>query len=133
MTKDVIPGSRNKAYSAQQALVASRAKSSGHPYQLPHLLEGTVSILMHHAKHGEPLYKDKVLDLHTLSSNVSCMGAFLLLSEALVVQRGSTSTTTATTSTSSSSVTWWLEVIGSCGPLRSLMHHQAIHRHISKI
>ena len=41
---------------AQQALVAAYAKSSGHPYQVPQLLEGAVSILMHHAKHGEPLY-----------------------------------------------------------------------------
>ena len=57
MTKDVIPGSRSKTYPAQQALVASYAKSSGHPYQVPHCLEGAVSILMHHAKHGEPLYK----------------------------------------------------------------------------
>ena len=58
MTKDVLPGSRNQTYAAQQALVARHAQASGRPYQLPCALEAAISVLMYHAKHGERLYTD---------------------------------------------------------------------------
>ena len=41
MTKDVVPGSRSKAYRAQQALVASHARlRQGIPIKCPISLEG---------------------------------------------------------------------------------------------
>ena len=54
MTKDVLPGSRNKSYSDQCALV----KRHKH-YGLPHPLEATASILMHYVRTGDRLYTDR--------------------------------------------------------------------------
>jgi len=49
MTKDVLPNSRNKTFSEQQALIQG-------PYVVPGALEAATAILMHHAKGGEKLY-----------------------------------------------------------------------------
>ncbi len=54
MTRDVVPGSRNKSYKDQCAL----AKGGNEP---PHLLEAAVGILMHHARSGERLLIDDPL------------------------------------------------------------------------
>ena len=51
MTKDVVPNSRNKNYSEQQALIKG-------PYEVPGALEMATAILMHHAETGERLYSD---------------------------------------------------------------------------
>jgi len=60
MTRDVIPGSRNKRYEAQKKLMASHAEKSGEPYALPKLLlEATTAILMHHVETGKRLYSDQ--------------------------------------------------------------------------
>jgi len=61
MTKDVVLGSRNKSYSDQCQLVAEHSQRTGRPYKVPHILEGTVSILMHYVKTGEPFYTDDKL------------------------------------------------------------------------
>ena len=39
-------------------MVANHSKKTGVPYELPHLLEATASILMHYVKTGERLYTD---------------------------------------------------------------------------
>jgi len=52
MTKDVLPNSRKKAYSEQQALL------KGH-YVVPGVLEMATGLLVHHVKSGEKLYPDK--------------------------------------------------------------------------
>ena len=49
MTKDVLPNSRSKTFSEQQALIQG-------PYEVPGVLEAATAILMHHAKGGEKLY-----------------------------------------------------------------------------
>jgi len=51
ITKDVLPNSRNKTYSEQQALIKG-------PYAVPGALEIATGILMHHVQAGERLYSD---------------------------------------------------------------------------
>jgi len=51
ITKDVLPDSRNKNYTEQQALIKS-------PYAVPTALEIATGILMHYAQTGERLYPD---------------------------------------------------------------------------
>jgi len=52
MTKDVLPNSRDKNYSEQQAFIKR-------PYAVPGALEMAIAILVHHVKSGEKLYPDK--------------------------------------------------------------------------
>jgi hypothetical protein len=56
MTRDVLPGSRNKGYAAQKELVAGYASREGVPYVLPSVLEAATAIFMHHAREGERLF-----------------------------------------------------------------------------
>ncbi|MDJ0652359.1 MAG: hypothetical protein QNJ27_05075, partial [Simkaniaceae bacterium] len=49
LTKDILPGSRNKTYSQQQVLIKK-------PYTVPQALEIVTGILMHHVQAGEKLY-----------------------------------------------------------------------------
>ena len=58
MTRDVLPGSRNKAYVAQKELVAGYTSRASVPYELPSVLEAATAILMHHAREGERLFGD---------------------------------------------------------------------------
>jgi hypothetical protein len=58
MTRDVLEDSRNKEYSAQEALVAVRARETGLPYGLPGVLEAATVILSHYVRGGERLYSD---------------------------------------------------------------------------
>jgi hypothetical protein len=58
MTRDVLPGSRNKGYAAQKELVAGYASREGIPYVLPSVLEAATAIFMHHAREGERLFGD---------------------------------------------------------------------------
>ena len=58
MTRDIIPGSRGKLCKECLDMVANHSKKIGIPYELPHLLEATASILMHYVKTGERLYSD---------------------------------------------------------------------------
>jgi len=52
ITKDVLPNSRKKNYSKQQALIKR-------PYTVPGALEMAIAILMHHVKSAEKLYPEK--------------------------------------------------------------------------
>lgn len=61
MTKDVIPDSRRKTYSDQEALVASHEKKSQVPYSFPKALDATTAILMEHVQTGTRLYSDSPL------------------------------------------------------------------------
>ena len=61
MTKDVLPGSRNKSYQDQCALVADHANRTGLSYEVPGALESAVVMLLHHVRSGERLYRDGIL------------------------------------------------------------------------
>jgi hypothetical protein len=61
MTRDVLEGSRSKAYSAQKDLVAKFAKESKKPYKLPGVLEAATAVLVHHVRTGERLFSDDPL------------------------------------------------------------------------
>ena len=58
MTRGIISDSGNKGYSKGCELIANHRKKTGLPYESPHLLEATTSILMHYVKTGERLYSD---------------------------------------------------------------------------
>ena len=58
MTRDVIPGSRSKPYEDQKKLVATHAKNSGQPYELPKALDVTIGILIEHVQTATKLYND---------------------------------------------------------------------------
>jgi hypothetical protein len=58
MTRDVLEGSRHKAYAAQKALVAQYASRTGLSYVLPGVLEAAAVVLSHYVRSGERLYKD---------------------------------------------------------------------------
>jgi hypothetical protein len=58
MTRDVLPGSRNKEYDFQKGFVAGYASKLGLPYEIPHALEAAAAILLHHARTGERLFGD---------------------------------------------------------------------------
>ena len=58
MTRDVLPGSCNKSYPDQCALVAEHAKRTGLGYEVPGALEAAVVMLLHHVRSGERLYSD---------------------------------------------------------------------------
>ena len=53
MTKDIIPGSRNKTYGEQKQFVQEKGAGS---YELPSAIEAAASILMHYFKTDEYLY-----------------------------------------------------------------------------
>ena len=53
LTRDVIPNSRRKRYAAQEGLVP---QYSG--YEIPHILDATISIFMEHVQSGTRLYPD---------------------------------------------------------------------------
>jgi chemotaxis protein histidine kinase CheA len=58
MTRDVLPGSRNKTYDAQKELVAAHASRLRLSYKMPDALSAATAILLHHARTGERLYTD---------------------------------------------------------------------------
>ena len=59
MTRDIIPSSRG--YLGFFDLIANYRRRTGLPYEVPHLLEATTSILMHYVRTGERLYSDDPL------------------------------------------------------------------------
>jgi hypothetical protein len=56
LTKDVIPTSRNQSYDAQKQLLASYSQKTQVLYEIPHLLEVSVSVLMEYLRTGKTLY-----------------------------------------------------------------------------
>lgn len=58
ITRDILEGSRNKGYDDQQARVARHAQRSGIPYQVPNILDATISIFMEYVRSGNCLYHD---------------------------------------------------------------------------
>jgi hypothetical protein len=58
MTRDVLPGSRNKTYADHKKIVAAHASRSSLPYELPKALEAATTILTHHVRNGERLYSN---------------------------------------------------------------------------
>jgi hypothetical protein len=61
MTRDVLPGTRNKSYSGQKKILEEKAKST-RLFRIggaPTLLEAATSILMEYVRTGKRLYNDK--------------------------------------------------------------------------
>jgi HEAT repeats len=58
MTRDVLPGSRDKNYRDHKKLVADHARRTGLPYELPKVLEAATVILTHYVRDGEKLYSN---------------------------------------------------------------------------
>jgi len=56
MTKDVLAGSRSKSYADQQKLVESYRQKTKVPYEVPHILEATVSIFLEYVQKNVHLY-----------------------------------------------------------------------------
>jgi hypothetical protein len=61
MTRDVLPGSRDKTYANQKKLIADHARDTSLPYELPKALEAATAILTYHVRDrvGARLYSDK--------------------------------------------------------------------------
>ena len=59
LTRDVLPGSRSKPYTAQQALVAAQtAHIKCAPYAIPNVLEAATVMLSHYVCSGDRLYAE---------------------------------------------------------------------------
>ena len=70
MTRDIIPGSRDRYIKKCIDMIVNHRKKTGTPYELPNLLEATASILMHYVKTGERLYPNDPWT-YTYSQDVS--------------------------------------------------------------
>jgi hypothetical protein len=84
MTRDVLPGSRNKSYRDQKELVSDHAERTSLPYEVPNALEAATVIMVHHVRNGEQLYGDDPLTftrcqewgLHQSSECPAIVGGF---------------------------------------------------------
>ena len=56
MTRDVIPGSRNKSYQQQRNILTHYTKESSQPYKFPTAIEAATCILMEYVQTGTKLY-----------------------------------------------------------------------------
>ena len=57
LTRDVLPGSRNKPYEAQRALIAAQSSHVDDPsYGIPNVLEAATAILSYYVRSGHRLY-----------------------------------------------------------------------------
>ena len=56
MTKDVLPGSRNKSYTEQQTLVKNLSEKAQAEYQVPKLIDAITCIFAEYASSGTRLY-----------------------------------------------------------------------------
>ena len=73
LTRDVLPGSRSKPYTAQQALVATQTAHIDHtPYKIPHVLEAATAILSHYVRSGHRLYKGTSDALSSIATSTRC-------------------------------------------------------------
>jgi hypothetical protein len=71
LTRDVLPGSRSKPYTAQQALIAEQTSHIDYPpYETPRVLEAATAILSHYVRSGERLYEG--VDNELLSTSTRC-------------------------------------------------------------
>jgi hypothetical protein len=69
MTRDVLPGSGSKSYTAQQALVAQQSSHMpAPPYAIPSVLEAATAILSHYVRSGDRLYEELVGALSSTST-----------------------------------------------------------------
>ncbi len=65
LTRDVIPASWSKGYTAQKAMVADLATKRGSPYELPSAIEAATMVMTHHARTGERLLGDSSWETYT--------------------------------------------------------------------
>ena len=58
LTRDVLPGSRNKPYEFQRALITARSSHvAAPPYEIPSILEAATAVLSHYVRSGGRLYE----------------------------------------------------------------------------
>ena len=83
LTRDLLPGSSNKPYEAQQALVASQSSHvDDPPYAIPNVLEAATVILSHYVRSGDRLYEGFLDDkTETSSTSTRCTGLLEAASE----------------------------------------------------
>ena len=83
LTRDVLPGSRNESYEAQQAFVAAQTAHVHHaPYGIPNVLEAATAILSHYVRSGDRLYEGFLDDKsETSSTSTRCTGLLEAASE----------------------------------------------------
>jgi hypothetical protein len=72
MTRDVLPGSRDKSYGEQKKLAADHARDTKLPYELPRALEAATAILTHHVRDGERLYGGNPWTFTCCQELISC-------------------------------------------------------------
>ena len=74
LTRDVLPGSRNKPYEAQQALVAAQTTHIDYfPYRVPNVLEVATAILSHYVRSGHRLYDEETDKLPSTSTRCTAL------------------------------------------------------------
>jgi hypothetical protein len=74
LTRDVLPGSRNKPYEAQRALVATRSSHvDDPPYEIPNVLEAAAAILTHYVRSGDRLYEGTIDALPSTSTRCTTL------------------------------------------------------------
>ena len=73
LTRDVLPGSRNKPYVDQQALIATQTSHIDHaPYEIPHVLEAATAIVSHYVRSGNRLYEGTSDALPSIATSTRC-------------------------------------------------------------
>jgi hypothetical protein len=73
MAHDVLPGSRNKPYDAQEALVAKHAH-----YEIPGVLEAATAILLHYVRLGKGLYASGPLHTYIRCQSSGAQDTFMV-------------------------------------------------------
>ncbi|MCU0317965.1 MAG: hypothetical protein MUC61_01310, partial [Amoebophilaceae bacterium] len=73
-TRDVLPGTRSKSYTSQEALITAQTSRVCYPpYEMPHVLEASTAILSHYVCSGHRLYEGFLDDsTETLSTSTYC-------------------------------------------------------------
>ena len=73
LTRDVLPGSRSKPYTAQRALIAAQTSRTGYPpYEVPHVLEVATAILSHYVRTAHRLYEGAKIGGELPSTSTRC-------------------------------------------------------------
>lgn len=88
MTRDVLPGSRNKSYAELQRLVSDYAQKSKIDYQIPNILDAVTAIFMEYSVSGTFLYhsltygycQEKTSGYHLLVGDFSLHGLSVIFS-----------------------------------------------------
>lgn len=78
MTRDVIPGSRNKSYDDQVRLIKEFGQKAKVSYEVPNLLEAVTSILVEHLRTGKQLYSNNPMTYTRCHKESHIKGRFVV-------------------------------------------------------